>query len=413
MIKKFAIGTVSLILLIIIIIIIYKENQYSQIIPLVFSEISQIKREQGTNLGAITEYYAMINDACMKVFEAHNLAQDSLDYEKKFASELEIHIEPTFKTHRHNLPILLTNISPVAEKALNKLQELNVITELTGDISSDLENAWIDEHEDVYHTEIYTYTTTDEKGNTTTHTGTRQVYDYTIHTYYFKKEYSERAKAKLVDMLSKYVALTMPEKIYTSKITHAEGEYATEKSFKHYNKKFTVQDAVKKITTWADGTTYNINMPKILTTYPAIGQYINTYISSLSTSRYHRYKTYSSSDDGPKEFQINEHMGNINQNISTWGKQIIYPIKKMHTEAIPFYETINGYVDYSLNNNNKKINSGMVINKTKQIYSEHFNGNSINTFNFLMVFIKIIVTLAIGAGIIFVIYNWEEIRRII
>lgn len=41
----------------------YQEYVFSSTIPLVFSEISQIKREQGTNLGAITEYYSMVNDA--------------------------------------------------------------------------------------------------------------------------------------------------------------------------------------------------------------------------------------------------------------------------------------------------------------------------------------------------------------
>lgn len=403
------IGTVLSIIAVIIAVSYFSVKEYKRtsVYPLAFSEISQIKKEQGTNLGAITEYYAMVNDVSMKIFEAYNISLERDVIGNGFAKELEIHVEPSFKIHKHNLPILLTNLPNVADKVLSKLTDLQNIQTHSKNVYDNISHAWDEDHDDVYRTEYYEVTETDSKGNTTSHTESRQVYDHTVHTYTFHKNYADASVEKLIEMLLHYEMINVPEEIRTASITQAEGEYATEKSFKPYVKKTDINFITNTILSWNKRTTYNIKLKIIIATYTEIKKIQNAYINSIKTSRSKRYITYSSTDDGPKEFQISKKMQNYVETVHQCCSQIISPIIEAKNNSVKLLNTINDYIAISLdrkkgNENNLKKS---ILETAEKWYNSNFAGGY-NLHNFNIAYIIGISFLFIALAVAINILIW-------
>jgi hypothetical protein len=202
-------------------------------IPLAFSEIHSIIyacESKKVPVPALTMFYAGTNDMVMKVFERSNTAYSRTligSVRHTFASELDMATDPSFKVHYFEIPQLVGLLPEVSDKILNySLNEFVGAQREISILNQHLDAAWDDDHNDVYHTEIYftTSTSTDANGNThtTTEMHTRQVYDYTIHTYtYYPKE--GEVSSKLLDAFaSAHPSLEPKEKLLIPSQTGAE-----------------------------------------------------------------------------------------------------------------------------------------------------------------------------------------------
>jgi hypothetical protein len=212
------------------------QEVHSRQYKLAFSEIEEIEKS-ANNLNSLNHYLPLVNDTCMKILECSNTAVKRTtflhSYTHMFASELDLRQERSLKIYKYDLSNLLGKegyLLKWSDPEKNEdLKQLSTVFMKANSADNSLGPVWKVAHEDVYHTEFYTTTSTDSNGNTTTETHTRQVYDYTIHTYEYHPENNSRAFVAC-DAL---IASSYPEsllKYQVSKITHAENEYAMDTS---------------------------------------------------------------------------------------------------------------------------------------------------------------------------------------
>jgi hypothetical protein len=218
------------------------ESIQSRTYALSFSEVEEIelRAEAGDyTMSSLNHYLPLAYDGIMKVLECSNIAvkRSSIfnDYDAMFASELDMRLEPSLKVYKYDLSNLLGEkgwLRRWSDPERNQdLKQLGVVLSAAQKSSASLSQVWDVDHEDVYHTEYYTTTETDSNGRTHTETHSRQVYDYTIHTYTYHPENNPRA----VGACEELVKVSFPDellKFHTAKSTHAENEYAQDTSLR-------------------------------------------------------------------------------------------------------------------------------------------------------------------------------------
>jgi len=219
------------------------ETTKGHTIPLAFSETSKIERTAksiGIEVPVMTDYLSKTNDLCTKVFEGWNESWESTwlgNHTKVFAEKMDEKTDITFKTHKYEIPQLSKIVPNRADSLLKELSNLKEMSKNVGYANNYLDKSWDDSHNDIYHTEYYTETEThtDSDGNTHTETVTKskQVYDYTINTYTYKKIYGENSSKKLDDIIKWFPYLPLEIKILTAKETGPENEFAIERSRKN------------------------------------------------------------------------------------------------------------------------------------------------------------------------------------
>lgn len=386
----------------------HREHYY-----LLFSEISQIKRDLGDRVGPIQLYYNMINDVSMKVFEANNI---SLERNGRFASELEVHIERTFKSHKHNLPDLLTNMAPVVDAALAELKDFITVMNQTGAAGSLLANTWDSDHQDVYHTEVYTVqvASTDSKGNTTysTETRTRQVYDYTVHTYNVNHGAGNQA-ANVIDALTAVIpGITPPETLVSASKTGAEGEYAAQKSMSTKNKDATYEQAVGLIQSFHTRAVYSSVAPAVSRAYPEIAASCPGFRSSLLTARSTSYRTFSHFDSGPAEFQTWERYCGTVSGVNGAIHRFIDPMAAAGSRAVPYLELMNRYIKVVMEGAKGSESDLMfqILGEAEGHQKANFvGGPGIHRGNgWFHFFTVVLILLALAGSVVPIAYMWRE-----
>jgi len=85
---------------------------------------------------------------------------------------------------------------------LGRFADFGVLAERAVAARSELEAAWDYQSRDNYRTEVYTTTSTDAEGNTTTETRTREVYENTDHYFTFRVAAAESARSGIGDLLA-------------------------------------------------------------------------------------------------------------------------------------------------------------------------------------------------------------------
>jgi hypothetical protein len=397
----------TIILIFFIVKIVKEENERSSLIPMSFSEISQIEKDNKTNMNEypLTEYYAKLNDACMNIFEAYNLSKE-IDIDKSLAHEFENITEIEFKVYHYNLTILVTNILDLIDKKVYiKCKSLFDLYNNSLNINKNLNNAWTDNHHDVTHIETRTSTYTDSDGNTQIETYYEEVYDYTIHTYTFFNNYAIQAQNILNQINNNFY---YPEELKIASHTHADGEYAVTSSWKNFNKDVNSTNLADIINSWNLRTTYMINKTEILNKYNYILQNKENYINSISASHSIEYKTYSHSDSGPTEFQINENMKNKTYTLCIYISEILNAINFTKNNLLKVYKDIKEYeeivLDSKKGNKNKLQNDILVL--SKEIYIKNFKVNYIQGyFNYTKILGLVLLGLMIYGGIIYFLYK--------
>jgi len=253
-----------------------------------------------------------LNDMCMKIFEAYNDAQRPFIPGKNtelFASNI-YNARDLRNIYRYNLQDLIDTIPSYIPTVNTKLAKYKDAAIRLSQANKSMRDSRDEDHNDQYRTEIKTRTTYDKDGNADgTETYTEEVYDHTIHTYNYNNKHGE-ASAKQLNVIFQYIPiLQLEENIKTTSQTNADGEYAAERS-RSENSITTQRITAEDLLTIADkrynGSTIMNNTNHIQKQYPLLNNNKNERNIAKNTARSTKYTTYSSLDDGPKEFQTAE-----------------------------------------------------------------------------------------------------------
>ena len=383
-------------------------NDLSGKIPLIFSEISQIKRNYAKDnlpVPALTIYYALVNDIAMKVFEANNQAYKRNVSHTTFAKELEYKMDPTFRVHMQ-IGEIADGFTETYNNALIAINEISVVGLELKKISDIMDSVWAEDHRDQYHTE--SYTTTDSKGNTSTHY--REVYDYTDHTFTCNVSQGRLGLKMISETGIKFPSINIEElqpRIINTGIENEDviSNWATE------NKKLIDSDtAKKKVLENFNNSTLSYYRQKIITQYgELITDDMNKYMGSLLTAkRIYTYRTYSHNHSGPAEFQIWKQtlnkINNINSNITT----IIRPIIESNKNVQKLKNDINEYIAVVLDGKDGDASDlrDSILDGATNLYLENYcSGLKIQTYGIWVSVLSVFISVLIGALISLVLFK--------
>jgi hypothetical protein len=402
------------------------ERARSRIIPISFSEISQLERnatEKNQPLGELTEFYAKLWDANAKTLEAHNYSWKNATLggnQKSFAKELEVHMDPAMKIHRYNLDKLLTELPGLGTKALRKLKDLKKIYADISSINEALDKSWSESHIDSYRTEVYTdtesYTDSDGKSHTRTVMKTRQVYDHTTHSYSYRNEYGEQAVQLFSKFLRENPNLVWPEELRKVNKTNADGEYAAESSrdTKDKHVRLSPEELVTLANEWNTTSTYTKNKMPIISSFSQVPQHSNEWQQGEPSAHSTSYITYSHFDSGPKEFRVVERALYDGRILERETGEILYGIERVMIESDQQRNSIKGFIASTLDKqkgNPKKLQTE-IMTRVKEWNNNNFKGNNnLDRTRALMVLMWTFLGGLAGAGIGFGIDKYTDLKQ--
>lgn len=290
--------------------VIYNKNAEREgRIPTAFSEIERTTRDfnrLGKPVPPLTRLYSGVSDVPMKVFESNNMARSMNDKNDIFARELETRVDRSLRIFK----LITEYAAEIPNDAREALLSLAKISEAAKDapaVASAFSQSWSEDHDDVYRPESYTTESCDSNGRCTTEYHTRQVYDHTDHTYIYHREEGEKAAQVLAGFLAKHPDVNIEERLVLAKRTGADNEYAIEKSMRELLKgKIPTQaEALKYANMWATGSNFSEYLPKVVSNHAGLKQDFPAWNTAKNTAEAkYEYSTSSSSDSGPKEYQV-------------------------------------------------------------------------------------------------------------
>ncbi len=382
-------------------------------IPLAFSEISQIERDAAAKdetLSPATRYLATTNETAMKVFEAWNLSHEHLrlgSEASKFAKELELKLN--HDPHSHTLPSLFEELPTNIQTLRASLRPLQLVHEGLRPVNAAMRAAWDDSHHDNYHTEWRTRTvsSTDSKGKTTysTETYSEQVYDDTTHTYTYNKGQGEAGSAKLDALRALQPSLTGLPQLRTASATHAEGDYAQDKSRGLKGTKVLTAAQHQEIANlWASGSTYTQNINTLINGWnKVLLQDGNAWRTSKATAHDARYKTTSHSDSGPQEFQVGRRTQGDGEAFVQRADEIMKGISYTQDKAAVLQAKIRELVKRELDNqgtaNSAKL-TDEIMSTTREMYTSNFKrGVDVKAFRAWVVLLWVLAGVGIAGAV--------------
>ncbi len=391
------------------------ENARTKKIPLGFSEITQWEEEGlrgNISVGEepISYFYASTNDICMKVFEAWNLANGSItfDFDGKFARELEVHTESTYKEHHYNLKSFFAVIGDRASKAFAKFGEFVKVHGKMGKVNNAFNNTWDYSSIDTTHQECHDVEscTTDSDGDEhcTTHEECTTVCDYTTHDYTYHRDAGEEA-SRLIDLvLSEHPSLNFPEDLRMVKKTNAEGEYAAEVSREKQKDPLYTQRAelLKIANTWNFGSTYSANRDEAMSLWKSLHPDSDQWRRDKNTAHDETFITPCGMSESPEEYDTVERALQHSEDFTKLVGEIIGGIEYVQSTAPKLDQLIDEFIHIKLDHregNAKKLRKE-IMKTTKEIYKANFkNGFDVDRFRWYVFLPLILLGGAVGAGV--------------
>lgn len=350
-----------------------------------------------TRMPALTEYWSSINDSYMMIAEANNIARTQWLNPGKFAYELDKKVNPQLKVHTQ-ITDYNNRIHRLATSARQTLAPWAKVEKEIVPFMSILDQSWDAYHTDVTHTE--SSQSCDSKGNCTT--TYRTVYDYTIHEYTYHPEKAREAVEALQNFLARNPDIRIPERLITTWHTNAEDEMAMRDSRRYlpdYKDPREI-DYLRWANTWASGSNFGTYEDEIYATHGGLYHELDKLRRALSTAHSQKYITYSSSDDGPSEYQIaqttHENAGTMHYDIH----RTLYGIDTAESELPDLTDKIKSYVDSKLHaGKTVGYNGGDILHEADEIYTTNFAGGfKVNLANWWMVAVWSALGAAVGAG---------------
>lgn len=373
-------------------------------IPLAFSEIEKTIKEfraQEKPVPPLTKFYASLNDVLMKVFEANNIALESNYSHSRFASELEVKIDPALKIHRL-IGEYAAEMPDDARAALLSLAKLIEANKDLPPVIAAFSKIWDASHQEVTKTKTWTEWECDSEGeNCQDVPHSEQVYDYTIHSYKYDPVQGKNADQLTGSFLLKHPELNVGERLYLAKKTSIDNEYAIERSMRDalHRKMPTPVQSLMYANTWATGSNLTTYQPVITDNHAGLQKISPLWSAAKNTAESTRYNTYSRNDDGPKEYQVAQTALKHAQNINTSIHAITDGIQLAGYAVPALNAKIKEYVDVVLDSkpgNADKLR-GEVLQIAKTTYQKNFeNGLDVQPFKWEEVLLYTLLGLVAG-----------------
>ena len=369
------------------------EKSRSNLLPLAFSERGQMLRDieyQDSNvqeMGPWANYLTSTNDAVMKVLEAWDIAHENvfIDPIEVFAKELDIKMNMSKNIYHITLPELLDQLPTMAEKALEGIEDYVNLHHQIQSVINHFDRAWSESHYDHYKTETYTEeecTSTTNSDGTTTRSctpvmKTRQVYDYTTHTYDYDQIEGEKAQTSLDALLNAFPELRFEEEFPIPSQTNADGEYAAEKTGAMEvceEDTETIDCFLRVARSWDWGSTIKTRMPKIAAAWSALPNDHKEWTSAKTTAESTSYNTYSQFDSGPMEYQVAKRALGRSRTISNNISEITTGVNYVKGNAPRLKARIEEFVSIVMDGKEGDINEvgNDIIETTKKMYLLNF-----------------------------------------
>ena len=391
------------------------EYENSKYIPIAFSEMEEIEnicKKESTNVPVITKYLNSTFDLTNKVFECWNESQNLMllgSNTKSFASELDYRIDTILRNHKYEITDLKLIIQDYSDSLNIYFKKYIEVMNNSAYITDLANKTWKYDTYDHYHPETRTYTTTDSKGNSTTHTYIVMVYDYTDHTFTYYPVYGEILDNDNFKFINDYHNFFYDENLITSNKVGANNEYAIQKSRKNKIDSSLSQEQILFISKqWATNSFYTIYNAKLHVNWDYYNQLQPAWTFDKLNSHSIKFRTTSHRDDGPKEYRTVQKIKNTSNNINSITSSIIFTIRNTKINVIKLEQLIKDYIDVSLNNKEGDAEElkYQIMHLTKNVYESNFIGQEkINMFNWWIVigwslfgaFIGLIVGFAIDS----------------
>ncbi len=375
------------------------ESNREKTIPLGFSEVKQLSQE---NMTPVTKYLTSANDIPMKIFECWNKSHEGVKNDvEAFAEELENVMGSAYSSTEFSES--LKGMNKQSEEALEELKDFTNIAKKLGYVNQKFDAAWYDRHVDNYRTETYldTETYTDSEGKTQVQTvvKTRQVYEDTDHYYDYYKPEGEEASRSLDALVREQPTLKNIAIRKTPQVS-LEGEELVRKSRKK-GSKLTEEQILEIANKWNTGATITVNLPTVYDNWDNLKTDANNWRTAKNTAKSASYTTYSSSDPGPKEFQIAETALYHGRESLLYTKEFLRGIEYVQEKAPVLEELIRDYiyaVNYKEKGDPKKLRKE-ILYTAREWYSTNFkNGLDVYPFRAYMIFLFGFLGLGLGIG---------------
>ncbi|TAL31177.1 MAG: hypothetical protein EPN97_11370 [Alphaproteobacteria bacterium] len=375
-------------------------------IPTAFSEIEQTTKDfarQGKPVPPNTKYYSYANDIPAKVFESSNIAFTLGNSHFVFAKELQTRVNASYQKH----PLLSTYAEEMPQAAADALQSMHKLVGATKEmpaIRQAFEDAWTESHVD--HTKTKRWTTREcnsEGKNCRTVSHSKQVYDYTIHTYTFHPDHARRAALLLNDFVARNPDLTVEERLYLARETHAENEEAIAKSMKRQldGKTPTEEEYKKLANTWASGSNFAKYQPGITSEYAELSGLVSRWNKALGTAQDVRKRTNSHADSGPYEYRLAESAKGHGGAIIESSHHIVDGIRFTQAQATALNDKIKEYVGVVLDHKPGDADQlrSDIMKTAREIYWQNYeNGFDVQPFKWLEVILLTMLCMAAGGA---------------
>lgn len=397
----------------------YKDQSANnRAIPLAFSEREDAEAKARANfeeLPALTVFYTGINDMPMKVFEDWNgswIISRGKSNHHAFAELLQRRMDPDKQKYKYEIHDFVEKLPKDAIAVKKELSDFISALSDVYPVAQSLDQAWDENHNDIYRTEWYyeTVTETDSEGNTTSHEELRskEVYDYTIHTYTFHDSEGHESANKLTWFTVKYPKLEPDEKMTPVSETHDPNERAIQSSRERQlkGKILTKEEMVAIANLWYTGSTFAANMPIIQSSLSKLQEVAPVWNRAVRTAQSDQYNTGSSFDAGPMEFQISENALGHSRRLYANLNEIIDGINYAQVNCPEFDTAIKDYIGMVLEGKpgDKDKQQDKIMDLAKEMYKRNFkNGVDVTPAKWYMVavwgMIGLIGSLALGYGV--------------
>jgi hypothetical protein len=395
------------------------ERMREACIPLGFAEFSQIERdvmEKGIAQGeaeapdsvgfARTFYFAGLNDLTMKIFECWNQANETGgNVSENFANNLKTRFDSQQKKHHYELEDLFKMVPEHYQAFRKQLFSMHKISESAPSISNLLNNTWNAHHHDEYHTEFYleSVTTTDSDGNSHTHLEprTRRVYDYTDHEYFYHPAEGNNASVALDELIDTVKDIRLKEEVILPSKINKGGEEAARNTIKtKKDKPLSDEELRKAICTWSTGGTFSVNEQKVYAGFEDLKIRAKQWHATKETAQDTSYRTNSSSDRGPAEFQITYATRDSCNNLLNTVNEALAGVDEPARKLPELREKIDRFVTMSPSDKKYAASGKEVLALTQDVYQSAFKaGFEVDRFRAGMVALWSVLGTLAGAGI--------------
>ncbi|MCB9991100.1 MAG: hypothetical protein H6867_06935 [Rhodospirillales bacterium] len=349
-------------------------------IPVAFSEIGKTKMRfarQDKKVPPLTLFYSTLNDSVMQVFEASNLAYaNGQGSDEAFASELEAKI--SYRKRYNSITEYAQDMPIYARDALASVAVLEQAQKDIRPAINALGKAWDEHHRNVYKTVYETKRECDTDGkNCRNVTTSREEYDYTVHTYNYDEDHGKRAARLLEDFIQKYPHLRIDEQLIFAGEVHENNRQAMSQSRQNTDEgqEISEDQYVDFANVWATGSNYFSLMPKVKDGHAGVNKVTPQWsAASVSANNYYRYRTYSRSDSGPKEFQIAEAALDYAASMAKNINKITTGIHYAGTALPELSQKITRYVSsvQSIGQDDPEELREEIMDMAKKLYSENY-----------------------------------------